>query len=114
MKKIGEKMEVVKPMSESKFDIVCEAGVKLIEQLRHVLKASGLGPEEAANVLAMATGGVIKSLNVEPDQFMQAACISYQMWRQDPEKKGIAGAVFDPPHKREGFVPAPRDRSTEN
>lgn len=107
-------MQVVNPMSREKFEVVCDAGVKLVEQLKRVLASSGLGPEEAANVLAMAAGGVIKSTDIEPDQFMEAAYISYQMWRQRDGVTGIAGAVFDPPHKREGFVPVERDRSMEN
>lgn len=107
-------MQVIKPMSDDKFDIVCDAGVKLIDQLKQVLATTGLGPDEAANVLAMAVGGVIKSLNVEPEHFMQAVFISYQMWRQQPGVRGLAGAVFDPPHKRPGFVAVERDRSQEN
>jgi hypothetical protein len=107
-------MQVINPMSDEKFDNVCDAGVKLVEQLKKLLAASGLGLEEAANVMAMATGGVIKSLNVEPEQFMQAAFVSYQMWRQEPGTRGLVGAVFDPPHKRADFVPAERDRASEN
>ena len=107
-------MQVVNPMSNEKFDVVCDAGVKLVEQLKKLLSASGLGPEEAANVLAMAAGGVIKSTDIEPDQFMEAAYISYQMWRQREGVVGIAGAVFDPPHKRADFVPVDRDRSMDN
>lgn len=107
-------MDVIIPMSEDRFDIVCEAGVKLVEQLKQVLAASGLGPEDAANVLAMATGGVIKSTDIDPEQFMKAAYISYQMWRQQEDVEGIEGAVFDPPHKRPGFVPKARDLQSEN
>jgi hypothetical protein len=107
-------MQVVNPMSSEKFDTVCEAGKKLVEQLQRILDLAGLAPEEAANVMAMAVGGVIKSGEIDPEQFMQAAYISYQMWRQDPDVSGIEGAIFDPPHKRAGFVPVPRDRSAEN
>lgn len=107
-------MQVVNLMNEAKFDIVCETSVKLVEHLKNLLKASGLGPEEAANVLAMATGGVIRGLGVEPDQFMQAAFISYQMWRQEDGVNGLNGTVFDPPHKRPNFVPAARDTASEN
>ncbi len=107
-------MQVINPMSNDKFDTVCDAGVKLVEQLKKVLASSGLSLNEAANVLAMATGGVIKSLDVDPEQFMQAAYVSHQMWRQEDGVKGLAGAVFDPPHKRPDFVPASRDRSSEN
>jgi hypothetical protein len=45
---------------------------------------------------------------------MQAAYISYQMWRQDPDVEGIKGAIFDPPHKRPDFVPHARDPLSEN
>lgn len=107
-------MQVINPMSETKFDTVCEVGVKLVEQLKQLLASSGLGPEEAANVLAMATGGVIRGIGVDPEQFMQAAFVSYQMWRQEPGTKGLNGAIFDPPHKRADFVPTPRDTSAEN
>lgn len=107
-------MQIITPMNENKFDTVCEAGVKLIEQLKKVLTSSGLGQEEAANVLAMAVGGVIKSLNIDPDQFMQATHIAHQMWRQESGVKGLNGAVFDPPHKRADFVPAQRDSTKEN
>lgn len=107
-------MQVITPMNENKFDTVCEAGVKLIEQLKKVLATSGLGPEEAANVLAMAVGGVIKSLGIDPEQFMQATYVSHQMWRQEPGVKGLNGVVFDPPHKRADFVPAQRDSAQEN
>ncbi len=110
----GQNVQVINPMNEQKFDIVCETGVKLVEQLKQLLAASGLGPEEAANVLAMATGGVIKGLGVDPEQFMNAAFISYQMWRQEEGVKGLNGAIFDPPHKRADFVPVPRDHSAEN
>jgi hypothetical protein len=110
----GGTMQVVNPMSDEKFDSVCAAGVKLVEQLQRLLASSGLNPSEAANVLAMATGGVIRSLDIEPEQFMQAAYVSYQMWRQEPNVTGLDGAVFDPPHKRPDFVPAERDRSAEN
>lgn len=107
-------MQVIKPMSEDKFDSVCEAGKKLVEQLKRILDMAGLAPEEAANVMAMAVGGVIKSGDIDPEQFMQAAYISYQMWRQDPDVSGIEGVVFDPPHKRQGFIPVDRNRSLEN
>ncbi len=30
-------MEVINPMSEKKFDAVCDVGVKLVEQLKHLL-----------------------------------------------------------------------------
>lgn len=107
-------MEVINPMGDEQFDIVCEAGVKLVEQLKKVLTSSGLGPEQAANVLAMAVGGVIKSTEIDPEQFMQAAYISYQMWRQNQRIDGLNGLTFDPPHKRPGFVPVQRDRSQDN
>lgn len=107
-------MEIIKPMKEEKFDVVCDAGVKLIEQLKLVLRSSGLGPDQAANVLAMATGGVIKSLNIDPGQFLESTSICCRMWRQEDGVKGLNGAVFDPPHKRPGFVPVSRDPMTEN
>ena len=107
-------MVVINPMSDQKFDTVCEAGVKLVEQLKQVCIQAGLNPNEAANVLAMAAGGVIKSLDVDPEQFMQAAYVSFQMWRQQQGIAGIEGAVFDPPHKRPGFVPVAKDRTQEN
>ncbi len=107
-------MQVVNPMNDEKFETVCDAGVELIEQLKKVLASSGLSLNEAANVLAMATGGVIKSLNIDPEQFMQATYVSHQMWRQQQGVKGLAGAVFDPPHRRPDFTPAERDRSAEN
>lgn len=107
-------MEVINPMSEDRFETVCEAGVKLVEQLKLVLRLSGLGPEDAANVLAMAAGGVIKSTEIDPEQFMQAAYISHQMWRQEEDVEGIDGAVFDPPHKRPDFVPKARNPLAEN
>lgn len=107
-------MQVINPMSDDKFDTVCEAGVELLKKLRLILVTSGLGPEEAANVLAMATGGVIKSIDIDPDEFMQAAYVSFQMWRKEDGLEGIESLVFDPPHKRPGFVPVKRDTSTEN
>lgn len=107
-------MQVINPMSDEKFDAVCEAGVELVKKLRLLLITNGLGSEEAANVLAMAVGGVIKGTDIEPDQFMQAAYVSYQMWRQEEGLEGIEGLVFDPPHKRPGFVPVERDPLTEN
>jgi hypothetical protein len=107
-------MQVINPMGEEKFDVVCETGVKLVEQLKKLLETSGLGPQEAANVLAMATGGVIKGLGVDPEQFMQAAFVSYQMWRKEDGAPGLNGTIFDPPHKRPGFIPVSRDASTEN
>lgn len=107
-------MEVINPMSEDKFDVVCDTGVKLVELLKHLLDATGLGPQEAANVLAMATGGVIKGLGVDPEQFMQAVFIAYQMWRKEDGAPGLNGTIFDPPHKRPGFTPVTRDVSNEN
>jgi hypothetical protein len=108
-------MQVINPMSDEKFDTVCEAGKQLVEQLKRILDMAGLAPEEAANVMAMAAGGVIKSGEIDPEQFMQAAYVSYQMWRQDPGTRGIDGVVFDPPHKRPGFVPTvARSRELEN
>jgi hypothetical protein len=107
-------MQVVTPMNENKFDTVCEAAVKLVEQLKKILDASGLDPDQAGNVLAMATGGVIKSLDIDPDQFMQSMHITHKMWRQEHGVNGIGGAVFDPPHKRSDFVPVERDSSREN
>jgi hypothetical protein len=107
-------MQVINPMSDEKFDTVCEAGVELVKKLRLILITNGLGPEEAANVLAMAVGGVIKGTDIEPEQFMQAAYVSFQMWRQEEGIEGIEGLVFDPPHKRPGFVPVARDFAAEN
>lgn len=107
-------MEVINPMNDEKFDTVCEAGVKLVEQLKKVCSQAGLNPDQAANVLAMAAGGVIKSLDVDPEQFMKAAYVAFQMWRQEKGVEGLSGAVFDPPHKRPGFEPVVRDRAAEN
>ena len=101
-------------MSEDRFDTVCKASVKLVEQLKGLLRSHGLGSEDAANVLAMAAGGIIKSTEVDPEQFMQAAYIAYQMWRQEEDVDGIDGAIFDPPHKRVGYAPPSRDHSAEN
>lgn len=107
-------MQVINPMSPERFDTVCEAGVELVKKLRQVLTVMGLGSEEAANVLAMAVGGVLKSADIDPEQFMQATYVSYQMWRQEENVEGLDGAVFDPPHKRPDFVPKTRDLSQEN
>lgn len=107
-------MQVINPMGSERFDTVCDAGVKLVEQLKRILRASGLGQEEAANVLAMAAGGVLKSSNLEPDEFMDATYVAFQMWVQKEGTKGISGAVFDPPHKRPDFVPVARDMTSEN
>jgi hypothetical protein len=107
-------MQVINPMSDERFDAVCEAGVELVKKLRLVLIANGLASEEAVSVLAMAVGGVIKGTDIEPEQFMRAAYMSFQMWRQEEGIDGIEGLVFDPPHKRPGFIPVARDPSMEN
>lgn len=107
-------MQIVNPMGNDEFDNVCETGVKLVEQLKKLLISNGLSQNQAANVLAMAVGGVIKSLEIDPEEFMQAASIAFQMWRQENGTTGINGVIFDPPHKRPDFVPASRDSSLEN
>ena len=107
-------MQVITPMNENKFDTVCEAAVKLVEQLKKILDASGLASDQAGNVLAMATGGVIKSLGIDPEQFMQSMHVTHKMWRQQQGVHGIDGAVFDPPHKRADFIPVERDTAQEN
>ena len=109
-----DKMQIVNPMNENDFDDICDAGVKLVEHLKKLLATAGLSQHAAAGVLAMAVGGVIKSQDIDPDEFMQATFISHQMWRQETHTQGLGGIVFDPPHKQKDFVPADRDRSLEN
>lgn len=107
-------MQIITRMNDHRFDTVCETSVKLVEQLKALLTQHGLAPSEAASVLAMAAGGVIKGLDVDPEEFMQAAYVSYQMWRRESGSDNLDGMVFDPAHKKPGFEAVQRDPSREN
>lgn len=100
-------------MPDDRFEAICDAGVELVKRLIEVLQEFDLGIENASAVISVAAAGVAKGSKIGSKEVTEMVDSVIDMWREE-KHDGQSGIVFDPAHRRPGFVPAVRDSSKEN
>lgn len=106
-------MEIIEKMEDNTFDDILDAGVELVAALVPILQKRGLGLEHASAVVAVAAAGIAKGSNLRSGEVAEMVDAVISMWREQ-ERDGQSGVVFDPPHRRPGFVAQERDTKSEN
>lgn len=106
-------MEVIDKLPQEVMESICDAGTDLVSELMSVLQRHDLGHEHALAVIAVATAGVALASKADSEQVKECIESVTPMWREEirPEGRGI---VFDPEHRRPGYVQPERDLSQEN
>jgi hypothetical protein len=89
-------MEIIEGMSDSEYDRVCTAGVELLESLRTLLSKHGLEDDQALGVLLIASGGVLITGNMEPEEYLRGLHMACGLWYSKEGAEGLSSASFAP------------------
>lgn len=106
-------MQVIEKLPSTEFETICDAGVELLKKLFMIMDERGIGLEHAASVLAVCAAGATKGNPITPSQFASAIDSVSPYWRSVDNGK-VSGVVFDPAHRRDGYVIPDRETGSDN
>ncbi len=106
-------MQIIEKMNDNRFEKIIDAGAEMVGELVKLMEKYGIPASDASNVMAVASAGVAVGSGLKLEDFSHAVELSSAMWRTEV-RNGEEGIVFDPPHRREGFVGVGRDIEKEN
>lgn len=87
-------MQIINAMSNAEFAKICKAGVELVRQIRLILAAHGLTDEQAGAVMSIASGAVIMTADMTPQQYVESLATSCSLWNIDEQGTGLGSASF--------------------